>query len=78
MSDFCVPSKTRMAIKNHICTYCAEAILRGSPYVFQTGHYDGRWFKSKMHPECFADLCESGDGEYMPYSNERPSQKGGK
>lgn len=72
MSDFYSVAKTRTASKCHSCTYCVETIHKGDDYEFQKGNYEGRWFESKMHPECFADLCEYGDGEYTPYSNERP------
>ena len=72
MSDFYNPSQNRTARKPHRCTYCGEDIGQGDEYVFQKGNHDGRWFESKMHPECFEDMCESGDGEYSPYCNERP------
>lgn len=72
MSDFYNPHENRTARKLHKCTYCAEPIAIGEGYVFQKGNYDGRWYESKMHPECFEDMCDSGDGEYTPYSNERP------
>jgi hypothetical protein len=77
MSDFYSYAKTRTARQDHRCTYCSEPINKGDQYEHQKGNYDGRWFESKLHPECFADLCEYGDGEYTPYSNERPIQKGG-
>jgi hypothetical protein len=72
MTAFYNPHENRVARKEHKCTYCAEPISKGDGYVFQKGNYDGRWFESKMHPECFEDMCDIGDGEYMPYSNERP------
>lgn len=72
MSDFYNPPEDRTARKAHQCTYCAEKINVGEFYVHQTGVYDGRWYTTKMHPECFGDFIYSGDGEYTPYSNERP------
>ena len=72
MSDFYKPPESRMARKAHQCMYCAEEIDAGAEYVHQTGVYDGRWYTHKMHPECFADMCE-GDGEFTPYSNDRPT-----
>ena len=72
MSDFYNPHENRISRKLHKCTYCAEPIDVGEGYVFQKGNYDGRWYESKMHPECFEDMCDSGDGEYTPYSHERP------
>ena len=75
MSDFCSESKVRKAGKNHRCTYCGEGIASGEMYLFQKGRYDGRWYESKMHPECFNDIETSEDYEYIPYSNERPSHR---
>lgn len=72
MSDFYNPSVSRKARKSHQCTYCAELIAAGEGYVSQKGNYDGRWYENKMHPECFEELCDDGDGEFTPYSNERP------
>lgn len=77
MSDFFNPSEKRKARKLHRCTYCGENISNGETYTFQKGNWDGRWFESKMHSECFDDLCENGDGEYSLYSNERPQMVGG-
>lgn len=73
MSDFYNDAIDRVARKPHRCTYCGEGIAKGDHYQFQKGNYDGSWFESKMHPECFEDMCDAGDGEYMPYSNERPA-----
>lgn len=76
MSDFYNPAVTRKAAKPHRCTYCGESITKGDKYQHQKGNYDGRWFESKMHPECFDDMCEFGEGEYKPYSNDRPVAQG--
>ncbi len=70
--NFFNPQVSRKASKDHSCSYCAEPINKGDYYTFQKGNCEGRWFESKMHPECFDDMCEQGDGEYTPYSNERP------
>ena len=72
MTDFYNASIIRTARKPHKCTYCAEGIAKGDEYIFQKGNYEGRWFESKMHEECFDDMRESGEGEYTPYRNERP------
>ena len=75
MTDFYNSVEYRKARKEHSCTYCGESIPSGSSYAWQSGNYEGRWFTSKMHLECFEDMCENGDGEYTPYSNERPKEK---
>jgi len=75
MSDFYNDSVIRTARKDHKCTYCAELINKGDTYTYQKGNYEGSWFESKMHHECFDDMCEFGDGSYTPYSNERPVAK---
>jgi hypothetical protein len=72
MSDFYNAPETRKARRKHRCSYCGEEIPAGTEYVYQTGVYDGAWYTSKMHPECFADMCETDCSAYMPYSNERP------
>lgn len=75
MSDFYHPHQDRVARKEHRCTYCGEAINARDEYVYQTGVYDGAWYVSKMHPECFEDLGRYEEGEYTPYSNERPERE---
>lgn len=72
MSDFYSQPEYRIARKTHQCTYCAESIGVGDDYVYQTSVYDHHWCISKMHPECFEELCDDGECEYIPYSNERP------
>lgn len=74
MSDFFNTHKYRIAKKYHRCSYCAEGIEIGEEYIYQKGNWDGRWFESKMHEECFEDMCENCDGEYTLYSNERPKK----
>lgn len=75
MTGFYTDAIGRMARKKHRCSYCGEAINAGDAYQYQDGIWEGSWFKSRMHPECFDDMCENGDGEYSPYSHERPSAK---
>ena len=74
MSDFRNPGKTRTARKEHQCHYCAEMIMVGEKYIYQTGVYDYIWYSIKMHPECFDSLPAGGEDEeeYTPYGNERP------
>ena len=72
MSDFYNDMIVRTTKKAHKCTYCGEPIPAGDTYCYQKGNYDGSWYESKMHAECFDDMCETGDGEYTPYCNERP------
>lgn len=72
MSDFCRDAEWRKAIKGHRCTYCGEDILKGELYQEQTGVWDGKAFRNKFHSECFDALCEDGEGEFTPYSGERP------
>ena len=74
MGNFYNPAEQRKARKPHRCSYCGEPIENGDTYMFQKGNHEGAWFTSKMHHECFEDMCESGDGEYTPYDNERPSK----
>lgn len=71
---FCTKPVTRKAAKEHQCTYCGEPINPGDKYEFWKS-VDDSWFANKMHPECCDDLNEWGDGEYSPFSNERPKEQ---
>ena len=72
MSDFFNNSVNRKCRKEKRCMYCAQMIKVGETYTHQTGNYDGAWQDTKMHPECFDDMAEFGDGEYTLYSGDRP------
>ena len=74
MSDFNNASTQHKARVKRPCIYCAEPINKGDIYTKQTGVWEGDWFTSHYHGECFQDLCDSGDGEFTPYSNERPER----
>ena len=73
---YCTPTETRKARKEHVCTYCGEAIEKGATYVLWTSFGDGGAYNNKMHPECLGVLQGESDGngfEYVPYENERPA-----
>lgn len=72
MSDFYRDAEWRKAAKEHRCTYCGEPVPKGEFYKEQTGVWDGKAFRNKFHSECFDALCEEGEEEFCPYSNERP------
>jgi len=72
MSDFFRDATEHRSRDNRRCTYCGEPINKGDFYKRQTGVWDGSWFVSRFHHECFDDLCEQGEGEFAPYENERP------
>ncbi len=74
MSDFSAAETMREARKIHKCTWCTERINNGDVYVFQKGNYDGAWYETKMHPECWKDFCDSGENEYIQYSADRPTK----
>lgn len=62
--------------KPYRCIWCGEAISKGELHIFERSIYEGRFQNNRWHPECL-DACdqefrESGDDEYMPYSNDRP------
>lgn len=73
MSDFFNPSTQHKCRVTRSCIYCAEPIEKGEFYTKQTGVWEGSWFTNHFHDECFKDLCDIGEGEFTPYSNERPS-----
>ena len=72
MSDYFSTPQAIRARKARSCIYCAEPINVGDRYTRQSGVFEGSWFTSHYHHECFDDLTESGDREFTPYSNERP------
>jgi hypothetical protein len=74
MSDFFHPMTEQASRKQRQCIYCGEEINKGDVYARQTGVFDGRWQDNKYHPECFSDFCDQGDGEFTPYSNDRPEK----
>lgn len=74
MITFYSEPEYRKARKQHQCMYCAESIGVGDDYVYQSSVYDNHWYTLKMHTECFDELCDDGECEYTPYSNERPKQ----
>jgi hypothetical protein len=77
MSDFCRPAEQRKAAKEHRCTYCGEGIPKGEVYQEQTGFWDGAAFRSKFHGECYQELCAEGEGEFTPFSEDRPVSTAG-
>lgn len=72
---FLSDAKTVAARKRHLCTWCGQGIERGEQHKTWTS-IDDRWFRSRMHPECFpamqAELGECGENTYQPFSNARP------
>lgn len=72
MGDFYREPEWKKARKAHRCTYCGEGIQKGDEHQQQTGVWDGKAFRNRFHPECFEALCDSGDEEFCPYSEERP------
>lgn len=74
MANLIRPSVTRTARIAHRCICCGWPIFRGERYAEQTGYWDGKAFRNRFHAECFEDLCDSGDGEFSPYSGEPPAR----
>ena len=74
MSDFFHPKTEHRSRIDRTCIYCAEKINKGDWYTKQTGVWEGDWFTNHFHDECFKDLCDNGDDEFCPYSNERPAK----
>ena len=52
--------KTRKANKDHTCTECGGAIIRGENYELFTGLCDGRWFTQKTCADCLVMIAEVG------------------
>lgn len=70
---FCTPRTLKTAKKNHRCTYCGDPIISGDKYYSWVSIDDGKFFRSKMHPECVdgLDVDYEGENTYHPYYNER-------
>lgn len=75
---YCTPIEIRKARREHVCTYCGEAIEIGTRYPRWASYDDGRAFTNKMHPECLdaarEDAYHDGSFEYTPYNSDRPGQ----
>ncbi len=76
MSYHLFSSTERTAQKEHRCIWCGEAIPVGSKYFDERSVYDGHRQTHRWHSECLGAAQEEfrkwGDGEFLPYSNERP------
>lgn len=69
--------KEVIAIKQHKCIWCGESINKCDSYKHEKSIYDGRFQNHHWHIECNAytqnELFNSGEEEFLPYSNERPT-----
>ncbi|WAC72099.1 hypothetical protein OU995_21395 [Roseateles sp. SL47] len=72
MSDFFAPMTTHIAKTARTCIWCGERLTVGQPYCRQSGVWDGQFFTSRYHPECWDALGEQDDPEFTPHENERP------
>ena len=78
MSHQLLSMVTRRAAKKHKCIWCGEAIEAGENYRDERSVYDGDMQSFHWHLECRGG-AEAGwqggdDGEFMPYSQERPQR----
>ena len=77
MSYTLFSSDVRTAKKAHTCIWCGQKILVGEKYTDERSVYDGNIQRHRWHPECHADSVkyfrESGEEEFTPWDNERPS-----
>lgn len=67
----------RKAKKTHACIWCGHDILAGESYKDERSVYDGNIQRHRWHHECHEDSVkyfrESGEEEFDPYQNERPT-----
>jgi hypothetical protein len=77
MSYTLFSSDVRTAKKEHVCIWCGQKILAGEKYTDERSVYDGNIQRHRWHPECHDDSVkyfrESGEEEFTPWDNERPS-----
>jgi hypothetical protein len=62
--DFLGQSKWVKTRKKHICELCGGPIPIGEEVHYNTGVYDGVFFASYTHRECWESYIKSGDEEY--------------
>ena len=74
MSDFYNPPTQPKANKNHRCVYCWHIIPKGEVHKYQTGNYDGAWFRNRFHVECWDELCKEDRFEFFPGDGEPPER----
>ncbi len=76
MSYTLFSSLQRKAMKAHRCIWCGERIEPRMEYIDERSVYDGNIQRHRWHPECHVVACayfRSGEEEFDPYDNERPS-----
>lgn len=74
MSDFFHPMTEQVSRKQRRCIYCYEHIDKGDLYRKQSGVWEGMWFTSDYHPECWDAFGVDGWEEFLPHSNDRPKK----
>jgi len=73
MSNVVFVDKLVKTRKEHLCSWCGEAIPKAAKVRFTSGIYDDGFYRSYMHDECDVACTaslSSGD-EYMFYDNQR-------
>lgn len=54
MSDFYTEALKCICRIGCKCIWCGEEIARGDSQVSQSGRFDGRMYRNRYHPECWA------------------------
>jgi len=67
------PTRPR-ARKPHRCAACWHMIETGETHVQQTGFYEGTAYRNRFHAECWDDLSDSGDFEFIPGELDPPER----
>lgn len=64
-----------VARKSHTCTWCGDAIPKGTPYQRQRAAYDGSAYSAAWHQECQKawelEYHVYREEEFLPHENDR-------
>lgn len=72
MSNFFHPMTQQVSRKVHQCECCYYAIEKGALYCRQNGIWEGEYFSSPYHPECWDALDAGGNFEFTPGDGDPP------
>jgi len=72
MSDFFHPMTAQISRKVRQCYCCYYAIEKGERYCKQSGVWEGKYFTSDYHSECWDVLSEDPHFEFSPGDGDPP------
>jgi len=64
MSTAYLQDKTVTCKKAHFCEWCGEPIARGDTAQYRSGVFNGDFYSTYEHPECYEAMQKSDFEEY--------------